>query len=265
MIILLESVVETLSFLMVVTALITAPLVLYVTAPYGKFSVTGGTRWGPLLPAKFAWFLMESPNLWMFFCYKYIPYVDNTSININFANLPYTNKILLSLFWLHYIHRTLIFPFNIYNSTPMPLSVCLLAFCYCCWNSFIQVGSLLTLEYNFEYSQSPIFLFGLSLFFVGMFINIYSDTLLINSRKNSREKYIIPRGFLFEYISCPNYFGEIIEWFGFSIACQFSLPALAFALFTLANIGPRAIRQHAWYKKKFENYPNRKALIPFVV
>lgn len=258
----LESLVATSSIAMVFTAALTAPLVLFVTAPYGKFSKVSG--WGPLIPAKIAWFIMESPNLWMFFVFDHIPWVDNSSAKTNFSELPMINKMFLSLFWLHYIHRTLIFPFNIYNSTPMPLSVCFLAFCYCSWNSFIQVGSLLTIEYSIEYSQSPFFVIGLSLFFIGMFVNIYSDTLLINSRKNSREKYIIPHGFLFEYISCPNYFGEIVEWIGYFIACQ-TLSSFAFALFTLANIGPRGIRQHAWYKKKFENYPKRKAVIPFII
>ena len=33
--------------------------------------------------------------------------------------------------------------------------------------------------------------------------------------------------------------GEILEWFGFAIAC-WSLSALAFAIFTLSNIGPRS-------------------------
>jgi len=50
-------------------------------------------------------------------------------------------------------------------------------------------------------------------------------------------------GGMFEYVSGANYFGEIVEWFGFAIA-SWSLPAAAFALMTLFNIGPRAIYHH---------------------
>lgn len=28
---------------------------------------------------------------------------------------------------------------------------------------------------------------------------------------------MIPKGFLFEYVSQPNYFGEIVQWFGYGI------------------------------------------------
>lgn len=55
-----------------------------------------------------------------------------------------------------------------------------------------------------------------------------------------------------------------MEWFGFALAA-WSLPAFAFAVFTFANIGPRAASHHQWYLKKFPDYPrNRRAVIPFV-
>lgn len=77
--------------------------------------------------------------------------------------------------------------------------------------------------------------------------------------------YKIPRGGLFEYVSGANFFGEIVEWAGFAVASG-SLPATAFALFTFANIGPRAIAHHQWYLQKFgRDYPpTRKALIPLL-
>ena len=63
----------------------------------------------------------------------------------------------------------------------------------------------------------------------------------------------------------PNYFGEIIEWAGFALA-TWSLPGLAFAIYTAANVGPRALSHHRWYREKFGDYPpKRKALIPFVL
>jgi hypothetical protein len=45
-----------------------------------------------------------------------------------------------------------------------------------------------------------------------------------------------------------------------------SLPAFSFAVWTFANLVPRAINHHQWYHEKFEDYPeNRKAVIPFLL
>ncbi len=40
---------------------------------------------------------------------------------------------------------------------------------------------------------------------------------------------------------CTSLGGEIIEWTGFAIA-SWSLPALAFAVFTFCNTGPRGYK-----------------------
>ena len=51
---------------------------------------------------------------------------------------------------------------------------------------------------------------------------------------------------------------------GFAIA-TWSLPGLAFALFTAANVAPRASSNLKWYRETFPGYPaDRKALIPRV-
>jgi steroid 5-alpha reductase family enzyme len=70
---------------------------------------------------------------------------------------------------------------------------------------------------------------------------------------------------LFRYVSCPNFLGEILEWTGFAIM-TWSPAALAFAVWTLVNLVPRALDHHNWYRSRFEDYPpGRKALIPFVL
>ena len=48
---------------------------------------------------------------------------------------------------------------------------------------------------------------------------------------------------MFEYVSGANFFGEMLEWIGYAVA-SWSLPALAFAIFTCCNIGPRAVAHH---------------------
>jgi len=89
--------------------------------------------------------------------------------------------------------------------------------------------------------------------------------MLLNLRKPGETGYKVPRGWLYEYVTCPNYLGEIIEWLGFALA-TWSLPGLAFALYTAANVGPRAFAHHRWYRERFPDYPkHRKVLIPFLL
>ena len=56
------------------------------------------------------------------------------------------------------------------------------------------------------------------MFVFGIAINKYHDHLLTSLKKNStgsgKSSYSIPVGGLFEYVSCANYFGEVVEWFG---------------------------------------------------
>lgn len=87
----------------------------------------------------------------------------------------------------------------------------------------------------------------------------------MNLRKTGETGYKIPFGFLFDKISCPNHFGEIVQWLGFAIMA-WNLPASTFLIWTLANLLPRSLRHHKWYKEKFEEYPEeRKAVIPWLV
>ena len=70
------------------------------------------------------------------------------------------------------------------------------------------------------YVYLPIFFLGILLFGIGSFINIDSDRRLRNLRQNSEKGYKIPSGGIFEYVSAANYFGEILEWWGFALAAK---------------------------------------------
>jgi 3-oxo-5-alpha-steroid 4-dehydrogenase 1 len=133
--------------------------------------------------------------------------------------------------------------------------------------SYLQ-GRSLTHFRTFEpgYWREPNFVLGVAAFFIGMGINLHSDTVLLRLRKGPDDKgYYIPTGGMFHYVSGANFFGEILEWAGWALA-TWSLPAAAFALFTFCNIGPRGAQHHAWYKSKFgDKYPRRrKAVIPWL-
>ena len=101
-------------------------------------------------------------------------------------------------------------------------------------------------------------------FLMGLLLNVHSDHLLRRLRGPGESGYRVPFGGGFAYVSAPNYLGEIIEWVGFALAAG-TLAAWAFALFTFANLAPRALANHRWYRERFAEYPpERRALIPFL-
>lgn len=229
-------------------------LLKYKTAPYGRHS---SQNWGPMIDNKLGWTLMELPALVLFFVFFF---TQN-----EFITYP---VIVFLFFWgIHYFNRAIIFPFRIKTKgKKMPIIIMLSAILFNTVNTFFLAEYLATnaADYTINWFQSWQFLLGTSLFIVGFIINQYSDYILINLRKPGETHYKIPNGFLFRFISCPNLFGEIIEWLGFAIM-TFCLPGWAFFIWTFANLVPRAISHHNWYKEKFENYPkSRKAIFPFL-
>jgi steroid 5-alpha reductase family enzyme len=120
-------------------------------------------------------------------------------------------------------------------------------------------------QYGVAWLADPRFVLGAALFLAGYLINQHADKVLLDLRRPGETGYKIPRGGLYRLVSCPNYLGEIVEWSGFALA-SWSLPGLGFAIWTVANLLPRAVAHHRWYRETFPEYPaERRALIPFVL
>jgi 3-oxo-5-alpha-steroid 4-dehydrogenase 1 len=228
----------------------------FVTAPFGRHT---SEKWGAMVNNKLAWVLMEFPSFSIMF---YFLFFGTNSLN-SFA------WILFSLWIFHYLNRTFIYPLRI-KSTPkkMPLVIVLNAILFNLINAGLNGYYLAEFAPSEDYSAgwffTPHFIIGIILFVSGMAINWKSDSILINLRKPGETDYKIPKGFLFDYISSPNLFGEIIEWSGFALMA-WNLPALTFAVWTFANLVPRAKNHHDWYRNKFPDYPKeRKAVFPFI-
>ena len=185
------------------------------------------------------------------------------------SGLTAVTVFFASLFTLHYVHRSIIYPLMTRTGKKkMPILIVLFAMMFNVVNGSINGDYLGNsyLDYQLEYFASPKFIVGFLLFIVGAVINIRSDYYLISLRKsNDPGTYVIPKGGLFKWISCPNHFGEIVEWIGFAVMC-WSLPALAFAVWTASNLIPRAWQHHKWYRQKFAEYPSaRRAVIPGIL
>jgi 3-oxo-5-alpha-steroid 4-dehydrogenase 1 len=224
-------------------------LVLFkVVAPFGRHS---SESWGPMLNNTLGWVLMEVPSpafLWLGF---YLFKTDST---------PWQAYIPMALWSIHYFNRSFIFPFRLKNKKKkIPLLIVGSAIFFNFFNgvfngAFLGSGTFVNSNYFIA--------IGLIVFMIGMYINMRSDNMLLKLRKPGDTGYKIPFGFLFNKVSSPNLFGEIVEWFGFFLICP-SLGSLSFFVWTLSNLVPRARDHHNWYLKKFKDYPkDRKALLP---
>jgi 3-oxo-5-alpha-steroid 4-dehydrogenase 1 len=228
-------------------------LLLYIPAPYGKFLREG---WGPSVRSKWAWMIMEAPSPILMSCFF---------LASDPENLP--QIIFICLWLLHYIHRTFIYSFTQSGSNKSyPFVLVCMAFAFNCFNGFINgYGIFHFKSYEISWISTWQFHIGGLIFLSGFIVNKIADEKFRKLRNGNGGVYVLPKGWLFNYISCPHYLGEIIEWGGWAIM-TWSLPGLAFFIFTFANLLPRGIASHRWYKEKFPEYPSgRKAVIPFVI
>ena len=147
----------------------------------------------------------------------------------------------------------------------MYVSIMLQAFVFNLFNGYLQGMQLVLGSYSTWACLEWSFMCGVIIFLSGWAINYHSDDVLRNLRKPGDTGYHIPYGGAFRWVTAANYFGEILEWSGWALA-TFSLAGTSFALFTFANIGPRARSHHQWCLNKFGSaYPkNRTAVIPFL-
>jgi very-long-chain enoyl-CoA reductase len=109
---------------------------------------------------------------------------------------------------------------------------------------------------------------GLAIFVLSELGNFAVHYQLSNMRPaEGSTKREIPKGFLFNFVACPNYTFEVMSWVGFSL-----MTGLIFSwLFTLVGflqMTEWAIKKHKEYKKKYDKeYTKlgRKAIVPFVL
>ena len=238
----------------ILVAFVTFIYLFYVDAPYGRHIRNG---WGKNISARLGWIVMESPCVILMTIYAWV--VKD--------QLQVLHQVFLILWLIHYIHRSFIYPFVIDMTNPkMPISIAVSAFFFNIINVNVQAfGIFYFTEYAQNWINNPIFYFGISIFLIGMYINIRSDYLIISLRKDKGPGYHMPNKFMHRYISAPNYFGEIVEWIGWAIL-TWSISGLVFAIWTIANLFPRALAHHKWYQEKFRNKKkNRKAIIPRII
>ena len=230
---------------------VTFLLLYFISAPYGRHGRSG---WGPMIPARLGWIVMESPSVFLFSWFYF-----------QGAHWDATIPMILCIIWLtHYVHRTFIYPLRASSSgKEIPITIIGMSLLFNSCNSYINARWISGFgTYPSDVLVYWPLLIGGILFIIGMCVNIHSDTILLKLKKSSSGEYQIPKKGMFRLVSCPNYLGELIEWLGWAIASM-SLAGLSFFVFTFANLVPRAHTHHQWYKDTFSEYPSdRKAIFP---
>jgi 3-oxo-5-alpha-steroid 4-dehydrogenase 1 len=232
------------------------PVQLFFSAPYGRHVRSG---WRPQIPNRLGWMAMEIIS----------PIVFATLFLVGPPHKSLPMWVFFAVWMAHYVHRSLIFPsLTLTRGKTIPVFVVGSGMFFNLVNGGLNGYFLgwLSAAYPLTWLMDVRFVMGIVLFAAGATLNLAADYNLIALRRNGQTTdYSIPRGKLFARVSCPSHLGEIIEWSGFALMC-WNLAALSFAVWTAANLIPRAIAHHAWYRRRFAEYPpERRAVVPYLL
>jgi very-long-chain enoyl-CoA reductase len=133
---------------------------------------------------------------------------------------------------------------------------------FAAWNAWSLTSS------GYRAADLRVVLLGVVVFVLAELGNAKAHRMLRDLRPLGTKERVIPRGFLFERVSCPHYLFEILSWVGFAIVVQ-TWAALAFLVVGAGILGAWAHTRHSAYRKDFdglegrEKYPEqRRALVP---
>ena len=248
---------STLLIAMTIAAAIVFFALYFIDAGYGMMYTK---RWGPAIDNRLGWVIMESP---VFFAMCLLWWCSDRRAD----TVP---LIFFILFQLHYFQRSFIFPLLIKGKSKMPLAIILSGITFNLLNALMQGGWIFYVSpagtYTPDWLYSPQFIAGIIIFFSGIAINLNSDNIIRHLRRPGDTKHYIPRGGMFRYVSSANYFGEFMEWVGFAVL-TWSAAGAVFAIWTFANLAPRAARIHRRYSQEFGEQFDRlhlKRIIPFI-
>ena len=233
------------------------------TAQYGgRF---GANNRGIKFSSKVGWILMEIPSLILFPIFFFMGSNSDQAVPLFF----------LAVWMFHYTNRALVTP-SLMRTRPdaaktFDLSVVLAGWatlalhCYLNARFISEYGD----HYQADWFSDPRFIIGLAIYALGFSLNIHSDSVQRNLRSKKptpdEPRYKIPYGGGFKFVSCPQYLGEMMAFLGFAVM-TWNLGALFVLAMTMANLIPRALYTHKWFKKNFPEYPSeRKAVIPFLL
>ncbi|KAJ7481520.1 3-oxo-5-alpha-steroid 4-dehydrogenase-domain-containing protein [Mycena latifolia] len=210
----------------IIGSVVVAPAQLFINAPFGRFTPSQHSIF--LVDGIKSWIVMElvSPIFFLYALFR--------GPNAGPPAVGSPKSILAGAYLIHYLNRALVSPLRTPSRSKSHLIVPLSAVLFNTLN-----GSLMGSFISSPVSPAPPIYFyaGLALWAFGFAGNVMHDEILLNIRRNAKDKpkgegkgehYAIPNGLLFNFVSYPNYFCEWLEWLGFALAAD---PRLAQSFF----------------------------------
>jgi 3-oxo-5-alpha-steroid 4-dehydrogenase 1 len=244
-------------------ALLVALVAPFVPSPYGRFA---SERFGLAVDPRLGWFLMELPATVTFlYAYGRGPH--------RFEAVP---LVFLAVWLVHYGNRGVFFPLSIRTprgaKSSFSVMVVAIGWGVTLVHGYLNGAFLSTWGTHLSsgWLSDPRFIAGIVVYAVSLALNIHSDAIVRGLRTREemeagQKVYRIPRGGLFRWVSSPSYLTELCAWAGFALS-TWSLAGVFILVVSTANLAPRALSTHRWYRERFPDYPaNRKALIPFLL
>ncbi|KII95682.1 hypothetical protein PLICRDRAFT_48631 [Plicaturopsis crispa FD-325 SS-3] len=261
---------------------IVGPITFFINAPFGRFASSGNSIL--LVDGIKSWICMElvAPVAFLYSFFK-------SPLSRTPASSPLTSpeNLLAALYVIHYLNRALISPLRTPSRSKSNIIVPAAAMLFNSVNGTL-LGTYLSSPAARAFLAGaygrPSFWVAVGVWAAGLAGNILHDEILLNIRRNAKAKgkgkagggehYAVPHGWLYRYISFPNYFCEWAEWAGYAVAAA-PFPTLTsgsltppwlFLLSELTLMFPRAWKGHKWYQQRFPDYPkSRKAVLPFLL
>lgn len=173
-----------------------------------------------------------------------------------------------TIYWcFHYFKRILeTFFVHRFSHATSPLSNVFRNCCYY-WSFAVFIAYFVNHPYYTPVGETQMYI-GFGLGMICQLANFYCHLILKSLRApDGQGGYQIPRGFLFNFITCANYTTEIYQWLGFNIATQ-TLAGYSFLVVAAYIMSDWALGKHRRLRKLFDGkdgrpkYPSRWVILP---
>lgn len=221
---------------------------------------------GPQVKYSTLFFFEYLGPLFIYPLFYFLPVYKYAGLPVNRVKHPV--QTYAAIYWcFHYFKRILeTFFVHRFSHATSPLNNVFRNCCYY-WSFAIFIAYFANHPYYTPVCETQMYI-GFALGMVCQLANFYCHIILKNLRApDGQGGYQIPRGFLFNYITCANYTTEIYQWLGFNIATQ-TLAGYSFLVVAAFIMTDWALGKHRRLRKIFDGkegrskYPRRWVILP---
>lgn len=175
--------------------------------------------------------------------------------------------LLCGLICLHFVKRELETLFvHRFSAATMPLrNIFKNSFHYWILSGVMIAAFIYSPSSAAAHEPNPLLLYpGLILYVVGELGNLQTHLTLKALRSSGGTERGIPRGALFNLVTCPNYLTETISWVGVYLVSGLSWGVLIFLVVSVAQMAQWAKKKERRYRKEFgDKYKKKRfAMLP---